>query len=381
MSHTELVSNNCGYCVDQWWDNSFNGVQLFVNETSSEIQVDNGQSCFTFSDHDQLFEYFSPKPEEVDLTQILDNKDNKFNFYSLTTSALEVLTIASAWKIVGPNMVYAFMAASALQLFSAGIEYLTKNVWDSKDEFRFLSDFIHGSLKHIAFYEIASNKVLKEYYIDFVQQFVLGNEYGNGVKYLVDIFYYMMGNIASSGITYSFLDVINNHVMKHDTALEVEMDPFLNQTAPKVAVKRFIKEAVKDSVISSYIGFNNYGDYSLENYIDSRVTPDLRVQEYHDIDDTTIPSLLGHFSANAFIAGYYNGLSFEVIYKTFFHSFCKYLPEVVLSRYVFAGSLGMKEKYLSILATSLGYLIAKRLVPVSKMEMSSKSPNSSGEDD
>ncbi len=119
MSHTELVSNGCEYCADQWWINIFDNYQLVVDEFNNQIQADDGHNCYVFNTKDELLHYFLPTA--VDPT-IEPNDINKVDFYSLFTSSIEIITIASAWKVVGPNIVYALGGALALQLSSYALE-------------------------------------------------------------------------------------------------------------------------------------------------------------------------------------------------------------------------------------------------------------------
>lgn len=279
--------------------------------------------------------------------------------------ALELVTIGAAASVVSPYLTFTMAGSAILAIASVAISHYYEDSSDNVDPIlSFIGDISQATMKHIAFYEIATCSKYKDSYRSMITDRA-GNIYA---KNFFDIGYFMIGNTASNWISYSLTDLYNKLIFDEGSAeLRVDQESFTIK-GPKTAYKRLVKEVAKMSVM--FIPLKFHGDVErFDDMIEMRLSQEdfgddhrlKSAEEFMDvIDDTQIPSLLSHFSANVQVSTFYNGFSLYNTFVTLAESAAKYSPEiaiVVLEKYLgqkaFPG--GRADKYFRIFMCTTAY--------------------------
>jgi len=279
--------------------------------------------------------------------------------YNKGVLALELITVASTSVLVG-NYLAGVMGGSIALVSCISTIYNSYEHNPTADEI--LSDTVkysQGVLKHAAFYEIATHEFARTWFINHI----LKEKIDWRFKYMLDLSYFTTGNVLGNWAADSLTDIQNELFIDDDESkIKVKLEPFLTKKLPTTAVKRVVKEVMKDAAIFSFMYYKS-SVKSFEEYLKYRISPDIRLPLYKWIDDTTLPSVLAHFTSNVLVSTYYNGFSFTNATKTFAHTTAKYVPEYLLSKYVFKDWSGRWAKYPIIAVTSFTYIAAKILLP------------------
>lgn len=291
--------------------------------------------------------------------QVMQNNTVENKSYNKGVLALELMTVATTSVLVG-NYLAGVMGGSIALVSGISTIYNSYDHNPTADEvLSYTVKYSQGVLKHATFYEIATHEVARSWFKDNIL-----NEVDDWrLRYLLDLSYFTTGNVISNWAADSLTDIQNELFIDDEASkIKVQLDPFLTKKAPTTAVKRIIKEVVKDLAIFSFM----YSVSSVENfeeYLGYRINPSARIASYKSVDDSTVPSALGHFASNVFISSYYNGFDLKNTAMTFAHTVAKYAPEYFLSKYLFKDWSGRWVKYPTIAVTSFTYLAAKILLP------------------
>jgi len=277
----------------------------------------------------------------------------------------ELITLAGAAVAVSKYLSGAIGLSVLTALSSFGISTYFNQDESIDGSLAFAGKISHATMKHIAFYEIASNKEYKQMFRDSVIKSI--DDWR--IKYALDISYFMIGNVASNWISHSLTDLYNELLFEdYCQKLRIEQEPFMYR-GPVTAYKRIWKELIRDAVTLPFLyawgDIDTLKDYAHIRLKENPITLDVteRPENYHYLDDTVVPSLFGHFGANLQVSSWFNGISAYTIAKTFGESTAKYLPEIILSKYVFSGTDSRSVKYFKIFITTTTYNIAKNLLP------------------
>ncbi len=291
--------------------------------------------------------------------QVVQNHTVENKSYNKGVLALELMTVATTSVLVGNHL--AGVMGGSIALVS-GISTIYNSYDHNPTADEILSDTVkysQGVLKHATFYEIATHEVARSWF----KEHVLKDDLDWRLRYLLDLSYFVSGNVLSNWAADSLTDIQNElFIDDEESKIKVKLDPFLTKKIPTTAVKRIIKEVVKDLAIFSFM-YSVSSVKNFEEYLGYRINPATRLELYKWFDDTTVPSALAHFASNVVVSSYYNGFDLKNATMTFAHTAAKYAPEYFLSKYVFKDWSGRWVKYPTIAVTSFTYLAAKILLP------------------
>ncbi len=326
-----------------------------------------------FFQHDKCLVGLDDYPHNKPVT--VDHK----SYYKIVLT-VEFLTALTAAVVVNSRLlgVIGGSVIGALASFGISQHYENDELVDSY--LHSFGKFSQGFLKHATFYEIATHPLGR----DIFKKHVLPNVADYKLKYLLDILYFAGGNVVANWVADSLIDVQNELILDKDCEkVKIPLEPFIKKKMPFTVGKRIIKEIAKDGAIFSVINFEEpasliseahskgemYLQFRTLQSVDDPSIKFVRTHGYELADSSTIPSLIGHFSANALVTTWYNGFNSTMLKNVFLHSVFKYVPEVISTCAIiyFKSDYPARHpfifKYSTILITTGSYMLGKYMFP------------------